>query len=150
MDKDKIIEVMARQICVGILSEDADEMIAPAPGHEPIPRWEFWKSDANEMISALSEAGMVIMCQADVTSGGERSSPQAALHPGDGGEALVLHIERGRAGLLYVTSPTDGGLLVAGHSLGDALGRVPLALEELRQARLQAALEKLQHTPAPG
>lgn len=51
-----------------------------------------------------------------------------------GDALLTLHIERGQAGLYYVTG-SQVGLLVAGHTLLDALAGVPIALEELQQVQ---------------
>ncbi len=85
MDKDKIIEVMAKAItkvqCSGAPDEECKD-----PTKCVCQRDARETSDA--FLEALSEAGFVIMCQADVTSGGERSSsPSAPLQTGDGGEA---------------------------------------------------------------
>lgn len=50
-------------------------------------------------------------------------------------DKFSLTVERGGAGLWYVTSPDFRGLLVAEPQPFEALNRVPNALEALEQAK---------------
>jgi hypothetical protein len=54
-------------------------------------------------------------------------------------EHFYLSIEKGTAGLWYVTGSIHRGLLVTGCSLGEALSKVPDALAELQHAEQENA-----------
>lgn len=103
----------------------------PPPDHEP-------EDEAADLARQVELAKAALDAPRHDSAGAGQGGPSGAGDQVEETRGLTLHVQRGKAGLYYVTSPEVPGLLVTEHTQAAALAAVPRAMANLAAARMAA------------